>query len=179
MQLFSTCKTTVAQISQSTTDKVKQIYQKTKKEVKQLYSNIDTSKVQPHVNTAMDSIKGFYTELKNSISAPFPAIDVIDTTDEVIVYLDLPGYSVADIHVDLLQKDGTSGLYIHGYRSKNYSGTRVMEERISGEFRRLVNIPVGLSANFKSSFVNGVLELVFRKVLLASTSEEVIRLKIE
>ncbi|SRR5581483_9815220 len=93
-----------------------------------------------------------------------PAADVVGTDEAVTVYVDLPGLSVDDIEIELV--DGA--LTIRGERAYPYQ-TQTGEngahgwmrlERGFGSFERTLQVPKGLDAEkITASIDNGVLML--------------------
>jgi HSP20 family protein len=90
----------------------------------------------------------------------FPAIDVVDRKDELLLRADLPGLTEKDI--DVTVKDGA--LTLRGQRKEEKETKEGEEyyccERWSGSFSRTLTLPPGInSEKVGASFKNGVLEI--------------------
>jgi len=93
----------------------------------------------------------------------YPQLDLLETPDEVVIEVDLPGVRVRDLSVRYL--DGT--VIIEGRkRGPAKGGVRYhCMERIFERFRRAVRIPVAVHAGTaRATMRGGVLTLVMRKV---------------
>ena len=90
-----------------------------------------------------------------------PAADVVVTDDDVTVHMDVPGFSVDDLEIELV--DDTVAVrgerhYPYGGDGENLVWQRV--ERGYGKFERLLRVPKGLDPDAVSAdLVNGVLTL--------------------
>ena len=88
-----------------------------------------------------------------------PATDVVETDDEVVVRMDLPGLDRDDVEVDV--RDGT--LTVRGERKREEREERdgyVRIERSAGRFSRAFALPAGVDPEkIAAKFANGVLEL--------------------
>jgi len=101
----------------------------------------------------------------------FPALDVYDDKDNVMVKAEVPGLKKDDIEIQIKGRD----LVIKGERKKeeevkdeNY----YYAERVYGAFSRVVRLPVDVKADqVKAKFKNGVLEIVLPKVEEAKPKE--------
>ncbi len=101
----------------------------------------------------------------------FPALDVYDDKDNVMVKAEVPGLKKDDIEIQIKGRD----LVIKGERDKeeevkdeNY----YYAERVYGAFSRVVRLPVDVKADqVKAKFKNGVLEIVLPKVEEAKPKE--------
>lgn len=96
----------------------------------------------------------------------FPAADVVVTDDDVKVNMDVPGLSVDDIEIELVD----DVLTIRGERAYPYAtgqnGTRAWQrlERGFGKFERILRLPKGLDpAKIEASMHDGVLMLSLPK----------------
>ncbi len=95
-----------------------------------------------------------------------PAADVVVTDEDVKVYMDVPGLSVDDLEIELVD----DVLTIRGERAYPYTtgqnGARVWQrlERAFGRFERVVQVPKGLDADkIEANISNGVLTLFLPK----------------
>ena len=92
-----------------------------------------------------------------------PALDVWETSDELIYAFDLPGIPEEKISVEF--EDGTVSVSATREREQTAAqdGFRRYERRF-GSFERSVSLPAGVSeSDVTASYANGVLELHVRK----------------
>jgi HSP20 family protein len=96
----------------------------------------------------------------------FPAADVVVTEDDVKVYMDVPGLSVEDLEIELVN----DVLTIRGERAYPFAtgedGEYVWQrlERAFGKFERILRVPKGLEPDtIDASIENGVLALSLPK----------------
>jgi HSP20 family protein len=88
-----------------------------------------------------------------------PRIDVVRRDDRLVVRADLPGISPDEVSVELRN----NALIIEGQRteeSEDDSGDVYRMERVSGAFRRIIELPQGIDPSAtEARFENGVLEI--------------------
>ena len=90
----------------------------------------------------------------------FPALDIIETEQEYVCEVDLPGLKAEDIQ---LQVD-EAGIRISGKRLPRPSGgKRLRVERPSGTFVRQLPLPQNRNGELHATFGDGVLELRLHK----------------
>ena len=85
-----------------------------------------------------------------------PAVDVYDTPDSLVVYVDVPGMAREDIDLRLCAGE----LVVAGHRdTPRPQGERIAGDRFSGEFSRSVPMPPEVDAEAEVTAVleNGVL----------------------
>jgi HSP20 family protein len=99
---------------------------------------------------------------RSELRSYMPAADVVVTDDDVKVYMDVPGLSVDDVEIELVD----DVLTIRGERAYPYAteqgGERVWQrlERGFGKFERTLRLPKGLDGDkIEASIDNGVLVL--------------------
>jgi len=91
-----------------------------------------------------------------------PALDLYQTTDDVVALVELPGMRKEDIEISL--HDGT--LTISGERnSETAEGDKtVRTERFVGKFRRSVSLPTRVDANkVNATYKDGILTITLPK----------------
>ncbi len=101
----------------------------------------------------------------------YPAIDVYDDKDNIVVKAEVPGLKREDIEIQIKGRD----LLIKGEKKKeeevkdeNY----YYAERVYGAFSRTVRLPVDVKSDeVKAKFRNGILEIVLPKVEEAKPKE--------
>jgi len=88
-----------------------------------------------------------------------PAIDVFQTTDELVVQCDVPGFDKKDVSVELLN----NVLIIRGKKPQAaLANNYFVQERWHDEFERKVPLPMAVSGDkVKAEQVNGVLSVHF------------------
>ena len=92
-----------------------------------------------------------------------PALDVWETSDEIIYAFDLPGIPEEKISVEL--ENGTLSVSAQREREQTstHDGFRRYERRF-GNFERALSLPAAVSeSDVKASYTNGVLELHVHK----------------
>ena len=86
----------------------------------------------------------------------FPAVDLIETGQEYLFEVDLPGLKPEEVQVSV----DSDGLSICGRRGLSLEGgKRVRVERPSGAFIRQLPLPPDTTGEVLGSFCDGVLEL--------------------
>jgi len=92
-----------------------------------------------------------------------PALDVWETSDEIIYAFDLPGIPEEKISVEI--ENGALSVSAEREREQisTHDGFRRYERRF-GTFERTISLPAGVSeSDVKASYSNGVLELRVHK----------------
>ena len=106
-----------------------------------------------------------------------PLVDIIDEKDKIIAKAELPGVNKEDIKVTF--SDNT--LTIRGERKKEQETKKENYyccERLHGSYSRTISLPVDIDREkIKSSFKNGVLEIVLPKAKESKPKEIEIKLE--
>jgi len=90
----------------------------------------------------------------------FPAVDIYLTDSEVIIIIDLPGYSKEDIELSL----SNTRLKVKGNKQSIYNGETVQQERYLGEFERTIQLPEPTYPNnLQAKFMNGQLLISYKR----------------
>lgn len=90
----------------------------------------------------------------------FPPTDICLTDEEVLLIADLPGFVKEDIQLSV---SGTK-LLIKGSKEKLLTGDVVQQERFSGDFQRIIQLPDPPVANsFRAKFSNGQLIVSYKR----------------
>ena len=104
--------------------------------------------------------------LRSQFRSYVPAADLVVTDDDARVYMDLPGLSVDDLEIELVD----DVLTVRGERAYPYAtgenGQGVWQrlERGFGKFERIVRVPKALDPDaIEASIDNGVLMLLLPK----------------
>jgi len=118
----------------------------------------DLEQITSEVDSLFNSFLGRGGPLARVV--PFtPATDVAETSEEIVVRMDLPGLSRDDIQVDV--NEGV--LTVSGERKREERTERdgfIRVERAMGRFRRSLQLPAGTDPEqIKAQFRDGVLEL--------------------
>ncbi len=110
--------------------------------------------------------------IENILSYPFmmgdtgtPLIDLYETTDEIVIEVDLPGVEPDDISI----KVANEFLMLEGIKREKAEEKRlnyICMERSFESFRRIIRFPhpVNLSEG-KASYIDGVLRINFPKAI--------------
>ena len=93
----------------------------------------------------------------------YPAVDMFDDDDKIVIKAELPGMDKKDISVDIENRVLTlSGerSYDNEVKEENY----YRRERATGKFKRAFNLPADVDAdNIKADFKDGVLRVEIPK----------------
>mgnify|MGYP003759030693 CR=1 FL=1 len=118
-------------------------------------------------------LRSFQDAVNRMLSEPrsarpwIPAVDILETEDEVVIKADLPGVEMSDIHVDI--ENGT--LSLKGERKfasgENRQGYHRIE-RSYGSFARYFDLPDTVDPDkVKADYKNGVLTVTLPKKEIA------------
>jgi HSP20 family protein len=92
----------------------------------------------------------------NRVTGFVPALDVRETEDEYLVFVDLPGVKSEDVVVELSDQ----ALTVSGSRAPVETGEPQRLERPSGSFVRRLTLPKGVDSDkVVAEYKEGVLEL--------------------
>lgn len=98
-----------------------------------------------------------------SIGTWYPAVDMFENDDKIVIKAELPGMDKKDISVDVKDRILTlSGErnYDNEVKEENY----YRRERVSGKFKRAFNLPMDVDADkIKADFKDGVLRVEMPK----------------
>jgi len=116
---------------------------------------------------AFPTVSNIFREMDNLLNARFfgcdcawPAVDMRETDDSVIVEMDLPGVRAGDVGVTF--DDGV--LVIEGERKLEEMNGAARRERMSGKFRRSFRFSLPIDAeNIKAVIEHGVLTVTLPK----------------
>ncbi|BBL70105.1 Hsp20/alpha crystallin family protein [Methylogaea oryzae] len=105
-----------------------------------------------------------WPELESPFGGRVPKVDVIDRPQEVVVRAELPGVAKDDLDVSL--SDRTLTIRAAVQQEKKQDDEHYHRRELSrGEFMRAIALPGDMDGDkVKSSFKDGVLELVLPKV---------------
>lgn len=95
-------------------------------------------------------------------SGVFPALNVVDEKDKIVVYAELPGFNPEDIGIAVTGNT----LSIEGERNGEVvdNMTYHRRERTTGKFRKAVTIPLAIDPDtIEARFEHGVLKVVLPK----------------
>lgn len=109
--------------------------------------------------------KGESSELT---SYKHPSLDVKEENDEVVVAIDLPGIEKENIKLRLVNPRTLEVSCEKGTDYENKKDNYYIKERMYGYMKRMISLPSDVTEiDMKSSFKNGVLDLRFKKSLIA------------
>lgn len=93
----------------------------------------------------------------SSPSSPYPRVEVLKTTQDIIVLIDLPGVLKHEVQVGMIGND----LHIRGTIASRYAETTILHsERFYGPFDRRIPIPEPIDrTKISAKFSDGVLEI--------------------
>ena len=92
-----------------------------------------------------------------------PPVDIVDTTEAILIYVEIPGVDKDDVDIEV--KDNV--LTIRGERvvdSRIGNGSYYRSERVFGKFGRSFALPAMIRTDhIKATFKNGVLKIAIPK----------------
>lgn len=101
---------------------------------------------------------------RTALGTKLPNVDIVDRDKEIVVRAEIPGFDKKDLQVSMTDRTVT----IKGETSKEEKeekGDFYRREISKGSFSRVVSLPCEVDCEkTKSSFENGVLELIAPKV---------------
>jgi HSP20 family protein len=107
----------------------------------------------------MDRAFGTSVGLGREMSAWWPAVEIKERGNDLVVCADLPGLTKDDVKVEFTDQ----GLVIRGERKREHEETKAgwhRSERSYGEFYRTIPLPEGVNADrAQAQFKDGVLEV--------------------
>jgi HSP20 family protein len=101
-----------------------------------------------------------------------PLVDLIDTKDKVIIYVELPGVERTDIDLEFY----TNTLSIKGKKKKQYNLRACKKEITYGVFNRQIQIPISVTKqeNVQVDFKKGLLQISISK----SNQENILKIEV-
>ncbi|WP_284006957.1 Hsp20 family protein [Haloarcula pelagica] len=91
--------------------------------------------------------------------------DVVETDDEFVVHMDLPGFDSADIEVKLVEDRTLSVTADHGESDESVDGQYITRERRQQSLSRSVRLPAAVEDDATASYEDGVLTVHLPKVV--------------
>lgn len=90
-----------------------------------------------------------------------PTVDIVDTKDNLYIYVELPGVDEDTISVDFFN----SKVSICGNKIKKYTAQSLKQEIAYGQFNRKITLPLSVTnqSNVNVGYKNGVLKLTIDK----------------
>jgi HSP20 family molecular chaperone IbpA len=90
-----------------------------------------------------------------------PPVDIVDTKNNMYVYMELPGVTETSIGVDFFNNK----LSVTGEKLKRYTSSAVKNEIVYGRFIRKITLPISVTnqGNVTVSYENGILTLIIDK----------------
>jgi HSP20 family protein len=90
-----------------------------------------------------------------------PCVDIVDTPDNLYVYMELPGVPSDSIDVDFFNNKVT----ISGQKIKRYTSPPTKNEIVYGKFERTFTLPSSVTnqENVNVTYTNGILTLTIDK----------------
>ena len=90
-----------------------------------------------------------------------PPVDIVDTKNNMYVYIELPGVTESSIGVDFFNNK----LSVSGEKLKRYTAPATKHEIVYGRFVRKITLPISVTSqgNVNVVYENGVLTLIIDK----------------
>lgn len=91
----------------------------------------------------------------------YPLVDIVDTKNNLYVYMELPGVSEESISIDFFNNK----VDINGEKVKKYTAVPTKREITYGKFNRKISLPLSVTnkENVSVQYTNGVLKLTIDK----------------
>lgn len=107
-----------------------------------------------------DELRGAFQHILGSAGL-HPSVDVVDTPNNLYVYVEIPGVSEESITVDFFN----TNLTVSGEKLKRYTAHPYKTEILYGKFTRKIMLPIGVTnqANVDVKYTNGILMLTVDK----------------
>ena len=131
----------------------------------QLINPIQKNTVDSLFDSAMTSfLRPQYRSSSNAYNRTLLPIDIFDDGENFIIKADLPGVDPSDIHIQL-EKDHLKMEVVNNTRNDGKpEPAQLLKERVGFPVKRSVKLPESVdSENSKSSYTNGVLEVILPK----------------
>lgn len=109
-----------------------------------------------------NDLQGAVQEIISSSSTGLNTlVDVIDTKNNLYVYVDLPGVTPSSINIDFYNNN----IFICGEKIKKYNEVPLKKEIVYGKFNRKVTLPISVTnkKNVEVSYNDGVLIIIIDK----------------
>jgi len=131
----------------------------------------DLFRLQRSMNQMFDGRFAPHAQEEDSCCDWMPAVDIHETTDNIVLRADLPGMNKDDVKVVVHD----NMLTLKGERKSEKKEERASYyrmERVCGSFYRSFSLPSMVDASkIKAGYTNGVLEIVLPKVEEAKPKE--------
>ena len=90
-----------------------------------------------------------------------PPVDIVDTKNNMYIYMELPGVTEGSIGVDFFNNK----LSVSGEKLKRYTVAAAKHEIVYGRFVRKITLPISVTSqdNVNVGYENGVLTLIIDK----------------
>ncbi|WP_066288244.1 Hsp20/alpha crystallin family protein [Bacillus sp. FJAT-29937] len=121
---------------------------------------LDQSSFQQFMKENMDMASNNEPPAQTSMNNNFPNTDIYINEFEVIIIADLPGFKKENLHVSI----SGNKLLLKGTSVPIITGQPVLQERVQGEFQRIIELPEPTESNqVKAKFQNGILILTYKR----------------
>lgn len=99
--------------------------------------------------------------LSSSATGVIIPVDVIDTKNNLYIYVDIPGVIASSINIDFYNNN----ISICGEKIKKYNEVPFKKEIVYGKFNRKISLPISVTSqkNVTVSYTNGVLLITIDK----------------
>lgn len=109
-----------------------------------------------------NDLQGAVQEIISSSSTGLNTlVDIIDTKNNLYIYVDLPGVTPSSINIDFYNNN----ISICGEKIKKYNEVPLKKEIVYGKFNRKVTLPISVTnkKNVEVSYNDGVLIIIIDK----------------
>lgn len=126
-----------------------------------IYSSLNNLQSDEDLRGAFQHIINSGIGGSNSNNCWHPPVDIVDTSNNIYVYVELPGVNEESIGVDFINNK----LSISGEKIKKYDVHSTKNEIVYGSFKRNITLPISVTTqdNVNVGYENGVLTLIIDK----------------
>jgi len=109
-------------------------------------------------NDLQGAVQEILSSSSTGVNTP---VDVIDTKNNLYIYVDIPGVTPSSINIDFYNNN----ISICGEKIKKYNEVPLKKEIVYGKFNRKVTLPISVTnqKNVEVSYTNGVLLITIDK----------------
>jgi len=121
----------------------------------------DLVRVHGNIRALVKNMEQSLQEIAKNRNGILPPLDMVETQEDILLLLDLPGVDPSSLSIDALG----NALTISGIIPKNPTGNPIHQERPQGNFSCAIPLPMAVNPlRAIATLENGVLEIRFPKV---------------
>ena len=163
-------KSSASEKKEDVSDKIDEIKEDTKDKTEDIQEEVEKKKTQTEnlLNDIMNTIKSKQSEVGKTLSdyksSPKPSLDVIDTADNIILKIDIPGVKKEDIDIGIAG-ERIDILVKFDEEMEGEDVNFIQKERSYGETKRTIKLPSEIKVKEASAnFIDSVLTIKLPKI---------------